>query len=62
MDYTALQHYIPEDSTLHNHHCENLNSYIVLIYLMSQKGIIEWGILLYDDDDDDDDGDDESVL
>jgi hypothetical protein len=25
----TTQHYIPEDSTLHNHHCENLKSYIM---------------------------------
>jgi hypothetical protein len=24
----TMQHYIPEDRTLHNHHCENLISYV----------------------------------
>jgi hypothetical protein len=24
----TTQHYIPEDSTFHNHHCENLKSYM----------------------------------
>jgi hypothetical protein len=24
--------HIPEDDTLHNHHCENLKSYIILTY------------------------------
>jgi hypothetical protein len=24
--------YAPEDSTLHNHHCENLKSYIVFLF------------------------------
>jgi hypothetical protein len=24
----TIQHYIPEDSNLHNHRCENLKSYI----------------------------------
>jgi hypothetical protein len=23
----TIQHYIPEDNTLYNHHCENLKSY-----------------------------------
>jgi hypothetical protein len=36
--------YIPQGSTLHNHHCENLKSYIV--YLCLRK---EAGVLLYAD-------------
>jgi hypothetical protein len=31
------QRYIPEDSTLHNHRCEDLKSYIVFILLLSSK-------------------------
>jgi hypothetical protein len=32
--------YIPEDSTLHNHHCENLKSYIVSVVLLLIQQII----------------------
>jgi hypothetical protein len=28
----TTRHHIPEDYTLHNHHCENLKSYIVFLY------------------------------
>jgi hypothetical protein len=32
------QHHIPEDVTLHNHHCENLKSY-VLMWRLCTTGI-----------------------
>jgi hypothetical protein len=39
--------YIPEDSTLHNHRCENLKSYIVLdIVFYGDKDFILIGISL----------------
>jgi hypothetical protein len=30
----TTRRYIPEDSTLHNHRCENLKSYILLCYVI----------------------------
>jgi hypothetical protein len=27
----TTRHHIPEDDTLHNHHCENLKSYIIFL-------------------------------
>jgi hypothetical protein len=31
---TRTQRYNPEDNTLHNHHCENLKSYIIIYVLI----------------------------
>jgi hypothetical protein len=38
LEFQWTAHYIPEDSTLHNHRCENLKSYILYIVHSWKKG------------------------
>jgi hypothetical protein len=38
----TTRHHIPEDGTFHNHRCENLNSYIVIIHFISKQKTCVW--------------------
>jgi hypothetical protein len=37
----TTRRYIPEDGTLHNHHCENLKSYIIMIAVLVCSPILK---------------------
>jgi hypothetical protein len=46
----TTQHHIPEDDTLHNHHCENLKSYnIVTQHKEADSEVYEYTALCCDD-------------
>jgi hypothetical protein len=41
-----MKRYIPEDRLLHNHHCENLNSYRLLAVADELKVLLEmWRVV-----------------
>jgi hypothetical protein len=43
----TIRHYIPEDSTLHNHRCENLESYRLAIVTLSNYIVVHVNGLLF---------------